>query len=53
MKFEITLKIEDVAGAPTQREIALALRHYFFYRNSSDFRNYLTGAKVVAKRKPE
>lgn len=51
MKFEITLKIEDTAGAPTQGELKEYLEQFLSYRNSADSRNYIESAKVVAKRK--
>ena len=51
MKFEITLEIEDTAGAPTQRELKEYLEQFLSYRNSADSRSYIESAKVVAKRK--
>lgn len=51
MKFEITLKIEDTEGAPTQTELKEYLEQFLSYRNSADSRNYIESVKVVAKRK--
>lgn len=50
MKFEITLKIEDTADAPTQRELKEYLYQFLSYRNSADSRSYIESVKVVAKR---